>query len=237
MILSDLRTRLGKLSGRFDLTVDDPDLATFFLNEGSKFLDRHSETQKTWASNYSYVSVGGWYVEIPSCRAIKELWVANSEGNRWQLEKIDIQEMLSDIMPQLASLLTTGNPLYYSPAVTRQVPEGGTLPPGSASYMDVLVSTGYPYTAVIIAPPPDEQLLVDVRGLYYSAELVEDGDSNYWSEEHVGILMKAALREIEVFNRNRQGVNDWEAAIDVDIASVNKDLVEELVAEVDEMEG
>lgn len=236
MILSALRTRLGELSGRFDLTVDNPALATFFLNEGSKFLDRHSETQKTWASNYSYIAVGGWYVEIPSCRAIKELWVANTTS-RWQLEKIDIQEMLSDIMPELASLLTTGNPLYYSPAVTRQVPESGILPPGSASYMDVLVSTGYPYTAAIIAPPPDEQLLVDVRGLYYSAELVAEDDTNYWADQHVGVLLKAALREIEVFNRNRQGVNDWEAAIDVDIASINKDLVEELVAEVDEMEG
>ena len=236
MILSALRTRLGELSGRFDLTVDNTALATFFINEGSKFLDRHSETQKTWASNYSYLAVGGWNVQIPSCRAIKEVWVANT-ASRWQLEKVDIQEMLSNIMPQLASSMTTGNPLYYSPAVTRQVPEAGTLPPGSASYMDVLISTGYPYTAAIIAPPPNGQLLVDVRGLYYSAEFVADGDSNYWSVEHTGLLMKAALREIEVFNRNRQGVKDWEAAIEVDLVSIDKDLVEELIAEVNQMEG
>ena len=237
MTLTEVLASLGKLSGRFDLTVDDTDLGKFFINEGSRFLDRHSETQKTWASHYVYLAASGWYVEIPSCRAIKEVWIHNSAGKRWQLEKINIQEMLSDILPQLAATLGTGNSLYYSPAVTRQVPEDGTLPPESATYTDILVSSGYPYTAVIIAPPPNVQILVDVRGLYYSAALVEDGDTNYWSEEHPSTLVKAALREIEIFNRNRQGVKDWEAAIDVDMEALGKDLVEEIIAEVDQMEG
>jgi hypothetical protein len=47
----------------------------------------------------------------------------------------------------------------------------------------------------------------------------------------------AAMRHLEVINRNTQGVNDWEAVIQRDMTSIGFDLVEELVAEVDEMEG
>ena len=47
----------------------------------------------------------------------------------------------------------------------------------------------------------------------------------------------AAMREIEVVNRNTQGVNDWERAIGTDMKALGSDLVEELIGECSEMEG
>jgi hypothetical protein len=78
---------------------------------------------------------------------------------------------------------------------------------------------------------------VEVVGLFYNKELVADTDENYWSAAHSFLLIMAAMRQLEVINRNTQGVNDWEAVILRDMTSIGFDLVEELVAEVDEMEG
>jgi hypothetical protein len=47
----------------------------------------------------------------------------------------------------------------------------------------------------------------------------------------------ATMRQLEVINRNTQGVNDWEAVILKDMTSIGFDLVEELIAEADEMGG
>jgi len=144
---------------------------------------------------------------------------------------------MSDELSEIVSLLETGSSLYYSPAVTRQIPEGGTLPVGYASYADVLVSTGYNYNAILIAPPTETKVLVDVRGLFYSKELTEDEDTdeNYWASEHPGILLKAGLRENDTYNQNPAKVRAWEKAIKDDLVSLGMDLVEEIIAEVDEM--
>jgi len=45
------------------------------------------------------------------------------------------------------------------------------------------------------------------------------------------------MREIEVVNRNTQGVQDWERSIGTDSKALGSDLVEELISEVSEMEG
>jgi hypothetical protein len=42
---------------------------------------------------------------------------------------------------------------------------------------------------------------------------------------------------VEVISRNTQGVNDWDLAIGKEITQLGFDLVEELIAEVDEMGG
>jgi len=78
MQLSDLRTRFASLSGRMDLLNDSPELIDFYLNEGSKYLDRNVEVQKTWASQYTFLDIAGWYVEVQRCRAIKEVWMSNA---------------------------------------------------------------------------------------------------------------------------------------------------------------
>ena len=51
------------------------------------------------------------------------------------------------------------------------------------------------------------------------------------------LLYMSAMRQIEVVNRNTQGVNDWTTSIQTEIQQLGFDLVEEAIAEIDQMEG
>ena len=236
MNLFQVRQILRSLSGRYDLVDDNTELADFFINQGCRFLDRYTEVQKTWSSHFQYLAIGGWNVQFPYCRAVKEVWVATTSA-RWQLEKKNLQDILTEYMTEIASLVDTGESSYYSPAITRYVPEGAALPVGISNYTDVITSTGQAYNAIIIAPPTDTQILVEVKGFFYSRELVTETDENFWTAVHPNLLVKAALREIEVYNQSPTNVKAWEEAINVDMDSLNKDTVEEIIAEVDQMEG
>jgi hypothetical protein len=67
-------------------------------------------------------------------------------------------------------------------------------------------------------------------------ELVADTDTNFWSGAHPMLLIMAGMRQLEIVNRNTQGVNDWTAAISTDTTQLGMDLVEELIAEVTQIE-
>ena len=235
-----MRIKFRELSGRFDL-VDSvgADLgAGFFLNEGRKFLDRLDETQKSWGSAFRYLEIGKNGVQFPYCRAIKEVWAASTTA-RWQLEKKNIQDLINGYMLGDPSSRETGAPLYYSPCISRIVPEN--QPANSleafAAWVDVSSGNAHEYNAILINVPTDTKLTIQINGLFYSAELVNDTDENQWSASHPLLLYMAAMRQIEVTNRNTQGVNDWEKAIGTDMKTLGSDLVEELISEVSEMEG
>lgn len=239
MNLTQIRQLFVTLSGRHDLVEGNINQADFFIREGSKLLDRLTETQKTWGTHFRFLPTGGWNIQFPYCRAVKEVWAASTAPSaiteaRWQLEKKDLQWMLSNLMTELVSSLDRGTPLYYSPFLTRNI---GTLPAGIASYVDTITSEGERYNAVLILPPPSAQTLIEIKGFFYADELLDDSDENFWTVAHPSTLLKAALRESEVFNQNPTKVTNWEKAITTDIDGINKDLVEELVAEVSEMEG
>ena len=85
--------------------------------------------------------------------------------------------------------------------------------------------------------PTDVKIVVEIKGLFYTMQLVNDTDENHWSVNHAGLLLMSAQRMMEVFNRNTQGVNDWDNAIKEYNNQLGLDLVEELIAEVTEMEG
>lgn len=230
------------VSGRHDLIAADgtDSGGGFYLNEGRKHLDRHffGENQKSWAVCYRFLESGFFSVQVPQCRAIKEVWIATTE-ERWQLEKKSLQDMKAEYLTELPSEIDTGNPLYYSPGIVRYVPEDASVAELEAfvGYVDVPAGDYYDFSTVIVMPPPDQKMMVEVNGLFYSMELVEDTDKNYWSEMHPLLLVMAAQRYIEVTNRNSQGVRDWDVAIATELSSLNMDLVEELIAEADQMEG
>jgi hypothetical protein len=229
-----LKRKFAGLSGRYDLLNEDPsETIDFFINSGSEFLDRLSETQKTWATHYRYIAQGEWTVQFPRCRAVKEVWIASTTA-RWQLEKMKLQDLLAGYMSELIANQSQGDPLYYSPYLTRTI---DTLPVGSASYIDTIVDQGNIYNAVIILPSPDKQLLVEIKGFFLSEEMTVDVDENFWAAVHPSLLLKAALHEMEVFNQNQDKVTAWEKVITLELDGINKDLIEEEISEVSEMDG
>ncbi len=241
MNLLQVRQLFRKLSGRFDLVNRDgsDNGANFFINEGRKYLDRLDETQKSWANCYRLLKIGSFSISIPHCRAIKEVWLATVSGGRWQLEKVNLQDLIEGYLTGLPSSRTGGNPYYYSPCISRYIPENATVQDmdlgAFTGFVDVPAGNAHFYNSILLSNPVSEKSMVTVTGLFHSMELVNDTDKNYWSEAHPLLLVMAAMRYTEVVNRNTQGVNDWTASIKADMEQLGFDLVEELIAEVSEM--
>lgn len=240
MNLIQVRTKFRSLSGRFDLVNEDftDNGADFFINEGRKYLDRLDETQKSWASCFRFLEVGKFSVSFPYCRAIKEVWAATTES-RWQLEKKSLQDLTTGYLSGMPSSRSTGSPLYYAPCIVRYIPEdaeAGDIE-AFAGFTDVEAGSYHEYNSVLVSVPASQRIMLDIRGLFYSMELNEDEDKNYWSEVHPLLLYMAAMRQVEVVNRNSQGVKDWTSSIKDEMGQLGMDLVEELIAEVNQMEG
>jgi len=241
MNLLQIRQKFRELSGLYELVNEDgsDNGADFFINEGRKFLDRLDETQKSWASCFRVIDIGHFSTSFPHCRAIKEVWATDSISGRTQLEKRSLQDIVSNYMANLPSKRNMGIPIYYSPCITRYIPEGANISEIESfiGYVDVPAGNSHEYNSIILNIPVKNKTLIEVKGLFYSNELVNDTDENYWSVSHPMLLIMAAMRQVEIVNRNTQGVRDWTESILTEVRQLGMDLVEELIAEVDQMEG
>jgi hypothetical protein len=235
MNLLDIRKHFRTLSGRYDLVDDDVSgTVNFLINEGCRYLDRITEHQKTWGSHFVSLATNAFSVSIPYCRAIKEVWIS-STTERWQLEKMNLQDLIAGY---LSSAPDSGAPLYYSPVITRKIPEDADLTAFASymTYLDTRVNLDHDHNGIVVLPPTNMTLLIEVRGFFYSKELVVDTDVNYWTTVHPLTLLKAALRELDIFNQNQGKTKLWTEAIASEVDQINKDLVSEIISEVDSME-
>ncbi len=180
-----MRTKFRTLSGRFDLVNEDfsDNGADFFINEGRKFLDRLDETQKSWGTCFRLLEIGHFSVSFPFCRAIKEVWVASIGEGRWQLTKKRLQDMIEGYLTGLPSSRDQGIPLYYSPCITRYIPEDATVEDieSYVGYVEIPAGNAYGWNSIMLNVPTSEQLTVIINGLFYSMKLVKETDKNYWS--------------------------------------------------------
>lgn len=239
MNLLQTRTKFREISGRHDLVNADfsDNGADFYINEGRKFLDRLNETQKSWASCFRFLEVGQFSVSFPYCRAVKEVWVS-SVSARWQLKKKSLQDLISEYLTGLPASRSVGCPLYYSPCITRYIPEDAEVGDieSFVGWVDIPAGGAHEHNAILVNVPTEEKLSVEIKGLFYSHELTAETDTNYWSGAHPLLLIMSSMRYVEVINRNTQGVNDWTNSIRVDMEGLGMDLVEELIAEVTQIE-
>ena len=154
---------------------------------------------------------------------------------------MNLQDLMSEYLTKPPSGRYSGNTLFYSPAVTKGAPETFNVPADEfeafTGFVDILSGDHFAYNSILMAPPTNERIQLEIRGLFYTDQLSEDTDKSYWSEVHPDVLIMAAMRHLEVINRNTQGVNDWDKAISAEVSGIGKDLVEELIAEVSQIEN
>ncbi len=243
MNLLEIRQQFRTLSGRNDLVtaagVDNG--ADFFINAGMKWLDIQGfQTKKSVGRVFRIAAIGDFAVTFPYCRAIKEVWAATTADGRWQLYKKDVQDF-RETYYNVPSAITNGIVTHYTPAYLRAVPktESTLLSDFDAivGYADVMAGENYEFNGIIFMPPPSVETMIEVWGKFYTEPLEDDGDNNYWSVVHPSILIAAALREVEVFNRNTQGVNDMTNTILDKLSGIDQDAVDEDLSEADQMEG
>lgn len=89
-----------------------------------------------------------------------------------------------------------------------------------------------PQIGITIYPTPEvtEGWNLVVDGLVYSAELVEDSDTSWWTEEHPQTLIDATRFMLERTRRNTTGRRDWQEVVLGDLKSIEDDLTEGEVA-------
>ena len=240
MTLLEIRNLFIERSGREDLhdpATGNDNGANFFIQAGQRTLERLTEVNKSWARKFADVPIGGYYAIFKGCRAIKRVWISDSSGRR-KLEKLSIEEF-RDLYSDSPDKVSVGTTLYYAPTPLRTYPDDVNV------VIDYLygnkltdsATEDYEYKGVIIAPPPDKASLLEVFGLFRSPTLENDNDENFWSVVHPEILLMAALYQLEVSYRNTEGAKDWMNPLMLELSNIEKDWVEESIAEVTQMEG
>lgn len=177
MNLTDIRAWVIKLSGRVDLGALDGstdngvnDLIAF----GQRMLDRMQPTPGSKRRLVADLASGEYKVSIESARAVEEVWIADSSGNRWELEPKD----LSWIRSQYATSwdqVDSGPPLYYAANVQTLAPtQQGFLSDALTGMEDVggvVFGADEGVRGLIVAPPSDGWHTVTVFGRFYERQL------------------------------------------------------------------
>ena len=245
MNLKEIRQWFIVESGRYDLVVDTTNWldngADKYINAGQRLLDRMVTTPKTLGRNFQVVEAGTYAVTFQKCRAVKEVWVVPTAGtaddDRTKLTKKSISWIRKNY-PNMNDL-DNGAPLYYAPANLRLAPEPASLGDidAPANYMDVVGDPTGIYSGIIFMPPVDEQYLIEVWAYFEAQTLAVDLDESYWSVNYPDLLVMASQCELEMFARNTEGVKDWINAIETVCKAIDFDVVEEEIAEYNQMEG
>ena len=237
MKLDDLRTKFIKFSGRDDLVNSDgsDNGANFFINSGQRFLDRSIDFRKSTGVYFKSLATNSWYLKLDGCRTIDKIWVNTSE-ERWLLERKDLAWLYKKYA-DLISETDSGSPLYWAPAELRGIRTSDKDDQGDFFNYVVGESGREDVVGIVLLPPADEAITLEIHGKFYSPELDNDSDRSYWSEVVPETLLMAALYRLEVFYRNTEGAKDWLAAIDLDLVGIDKDAVHEDNVNVDTLEG
>jgi hypothetical protein len=190
---------------------------------------------------FKNIQSGDYGVSFQYSRALKEVWCASgSDDARWQLEKMDMQDFRVKYASSYTTL-DTGDPIYYSPVILRTVPDVDRMQIGDADvlsgFADIMTTASYDYNGIVFGPPAGGELQLELVGYFYTMPLNSDDHESFWSVVHNDILIMAAMRQVEAFNRNTQGRQDWDKTIDIMLLDIDKDVVEEDLPEEMEMGG
>jgi len=225
--ISQMRTWLREKSGRYDLTTAQLDE---YINMGQRYLDRITQYQKAPTRFQSALAVGTIYATIPAAaRVVQEVWISDGD-TKWRLDKAT-EAQLRELYPEPPAAISTGQPSIYCADPLTYYSASGDFAFYTGAY-----DTSFSLNGILIMPPPDAAMSLEIRGRFYSPTL-GDSQSSWWLTTQSDLLLRAAMRQIEVDYRNTAGRKDWEAAIAADLASIEFDDAEESSMDIDRMEG
>jgi len=231
MNLLDIRQEFIEKTGRTDLATTstgssenyDVDAgADFYIKAAIRTLDRMQENSSSEAYFSANLAVGASEVKVIDCRNISQVWIVTTDGQT-KLEWMNYEELMTEY-PKLTTT-TSGTPEYWS------------------SYNKVLSprqrfsGDDYGNRTVVVMPPTNAAVEVQVYGKFYSSDLVDNVDENFWSVVHPDILIMAAMQEVEGFYRNTEGYADFERIVQKKLRGIDVDLASIDAADAIEMEG
>lgn len=242
MSLVAVRQTFVQLSGRYDLVVDATNWvdngADVYIRAGMDWLDENFSLGNARSRYNQVLSANAWYALIQRCRAIQEVWMSTSSARRRLTYKA--LEVVREWYAKPWADVTSGTPLYYSPAIIRSELTASTdisIDSFGGTATTEAGKSPLQYNSIIVTPPISESYEMEVVGLFYSDLLSDDDDENWWTTNQHLVGVWAALRMLEVSHRNTQGAADWTAAIRDKIKGLEDDLIEEEMAEFNQIEG
>ena len=227
MNLLELRTSLAKKSGRLDLvnpTTYADNGMDFHITAGQIYLNGIADAARANAHLFEDIEADGYSITLDQkCREITSVW-GHTGSTRFELEHFDLGDMETKYAASIEDA-ATGQPAYYAHATFR------ILETIADTTLDNFVhlewpeedDTKYEIQGLIIFPPADATYTITIAGEFLPQILSEETDTNYWASNYPHILEMAALRSIEVFNRNTAGVRDWTEAIMAETVELDLD--------------
>jgi len=244
MNLKEVREKFIDLSGRIDLVVDTEDYADagadYFLLAGLRELDRERlSTYQSGARKYVALEAGNWIAQFQKARAVQKVFCGDGEG-LVQLQYKYYDELRAEYGNSFPAM-DSGAPRYWTPVNLRHSPDWERVPADTIDAISAYVDTasgGYgEYDGVLITPPPDTAVTLEIHGLFFSDSLDSDTDENYWTRAYPDILVMAGMRELERSYRNITGANEWTAHIQQKLTGLDMDIVETQISSTDRMRG
>lgn len=124
-----------------------------------------------------------------------------------------------------ANNITAGQPLYYAPILTTPHPSLTVDNIGSLDTKDILFGVDkFQKDGILFMPPADDSYTLTIYADFFS-KLEDDLDTSYHSEMYPDLLILAANLSIEMFYRNRSGMEDWLSAMKIILDGIDKDMV------------
>ena len=251
MTLIATREEFCRRSGRHSLCTDfaggdyTDNGADRFINAGQRYLDNKGSFLKAYAWLRKDIAINDYKLVFQDCQSIKEVWIQNADG-RSQLDKMDLETLRNEYATAQGDM-DSGTPVNYTPAVIGLAPGQATLTAAGGAapytdeftydYEDLTFGDHWRFNGILFMPPTDVVFTVSVLGRWYSLRMSTDAQMTFWTEVHEDILVLASLMMLERFYRNTQGVNDYKTEIIDSLNDIDKNVVEEEVQDLDQMEG
>ena len=250
MELSEFRKKVVDISGHYELIDNSTDYGDNgldqYINQAQRALERKMNYGPVVAKYFKDIDVGTYLIQLTDCRVIKEVWILDTDGKS-KLELLTEVKAGSIWNTKCYKYITTpfnqitaAKSAYYYPVNLRRYPDDETGSDDSAtlqSYIDTVSPTNVTINGLVILPPTDTTYALEVKGIFYTPPLVEDDDTNYWTENHPDILLMATLRELDRFYRGTSSASKWNTYMGDSLMDLEKDSVEQDNSESTEMEG
>lgn len=240
MNLKEIRTKFIDLSGRFDLVMDTINYvdngANFYVQGGLKWLDTQSEVKGHFGIVYRLLEAGSPSVTFKNSKVVTDVFIVDTGLEKTVVNYLPYDKFMEEY-PKLRNTEDTGTPEYWTKMPVRAVNKlEDTKINGYIDYMD-LIDLSESYEGILLAPVPTVDCHLEVWGKFNADDLSEDEDYNWWTVNYPNIVIKAALRELDTFNHNTSGVNDWTNSLMMDLYGIEKDFVDADTYHISQMEG
>ena len=234
MSLEVVKELFEEVTGRHDLVISTNNVnAVWLINQGIRWLEKTYPLKNTSSTYKVDLAADTWYIRLNHCQTITSVWVTDSDKDRTKLEVRSKSYMLSNYGEEFGEL-DTGKPIDYCPTVNRAALSTQTST--YDSYASDLTSMK-DYNGLIVLPPADETYSLLIEGEFFSEDLVDDDDENFWTENCPMATALAASLMLDFVYRGKEGASAGKSNIYDLIEGDLKNVVWEEAATADQGKG